>query len=214
MVEEVTLVRMIARQFEDMDAVTAHMPKEMITELAKGVSAQQLSDQIAQMFPFSLEKRQEFLETLGINDRLTLVLQEIQNEKQLSEIENKINEKVKERLEESQKEYYLREKMRDQESWATSRYGEGRGPSAASWRKIRIRKTSRTRSTRSSRYEMFRQPAGRPVSSRRYRLAVALPWWQKAKTTRISGGQRILDEDHYGLKRSGTHPGVSGPSNR
>ena len=29
-----------------------------------------------------------------------------------SEIENKINEKVKERLEESQKEYYLREKMR------------------------------------------------------------------------------------------------------
>ena len=37
--EEVTLVRMIARQFEDMDAVTAHMPKEMITELAKGVSA-------------------------------------------------------------------------------------------------------------------------------------------------------------------------------
>ena len=110
--EEVTLVRMIARQFEDMEAVSAHMPKEMITELARGVSAQQLSDQIAQMFPFSLEKRQEFLETLGINDRLTLVLQEIQNEKQLSEIENKINEKVKERIEEGQKEYYLREKMR------------------------------------------------------------------------------------------------------
>ena len=102
--EEVTLVRMIARQFEDMEAVSAHMPKEMITELARGVSAQQLSDQIAQMFPFSLEKRQEFLETLGINDRLTLVLQAIQTEKKLSEIENKINENAKESIEEGHKE--------------------------------------------------------------------------------------------------------------
>ena len=110
--EEVALVRKIAKQFEEIEAVSQSIPKEMINELAKGVSAQALSNQIAQLFPFTLEKRQELLETLGINDRLYLILQEIESEKELSQIENKINDKVKVRIEESQKEYYLREKMR------------------------------------------------------------------------------------------------------
>ena len=110
--EEVALVRKIAKQFEEIEAVSQTIPKEMINELAKGVSAPVLSDQIAQLFPFTLEKRQELLETLGVNERLYLILQEIESEKELSQIENKINDKVKTRIEESQKEYYLREKMR------------------------------------------------------------------------------------------------------
>ena len=204
--EEVTLVRMIARQFEDMDAVTAHMPKEMITELAKGVSAQQLSDQIAQMFPFSLEKRQEFLETLGINDRLTLVLQEIQNEKQLSEIENKINEKVKERLEESQKEYYLREKMRaikeelgdvaDTEKDVESirrRLAEEPYPQNI---KDKV-------SEELARYEMLPAASGETGVIKTYiDWLMALPWWQETKDNEdLQAASDILDEDHYGLKK-------------
>ena len=109
--EEVALVRKIARQFEEIEAVSQNIPKEMINELAKGVSAARLSDQIAQIFPFSIEKRQTILETFGINDRLILILQEMESEKELSVIENKINDKVKKSYR-NQKEYYLREKMR------------------------------------------------------------------------------------------------------
>ena len=110
--EEVALVRKIAKQFEEIESVSQTIPKEMINELAKGVSAQQLADQICQLFPFTLERREELLETLGINDRLYMILQEIESEKELSQIENRINDKVKTRIEEGQKEYYLREKMR------------------------------------------------------------------------------------------------------
>ena len=52
------------------------------------------------------------LETLNVNERLMMIIQELEKEKQLAEIENNINEKVKERIDESQKEYYLREKLR------------------------------------------------------------------------------------------------------
>ena len=52
------------------------------------------------------------LETLNVNERLMMIIQELEKEKQLSDIENNINEKVKERIDESQKEYYLREKLR------------------------------------------------------------------------------------------------------
>ena len=98
--EEVALVRKIARQFEEIEAVSQNIPKEMINELAKGVSAARLSDQIAQIFPFSIEKRQTILETFGVNDRMILILQEMESEKELSVIENKINDKVKNRIEE------------------------------------------------------------------------------------------------------------------
>ena len=204
--EEVTLVRMIARQFEEMEAVSSHLPKEAIAELANGVSAQQLSDQIAQMFPFSLEKRQEFLETLGINDRLTLVLQEIQNEKQLSEIENKINEKVKERIEEGQKEYYLREKMRaikeelgdvvDTEKDVEAirrKLAENPYPQNI---KDKINEEL-------SRYEMLPAASGETGVIKTYiDWLVALPWWQESEDNEdLSEAQRILDEDHYGLEK-------------
>ena len=52
------------------------------------------------------------LETLNVNERLMMIIQELEKKKQLSDIENNINEKVKERIDESQKEYYLREKLR------------------------------------------------------------------------------------------------------
>lgn len=202
--EEVTLVRMIARQFEDMEAVSAHMPKEMITELARGVSAQQLSDQIAQMFPFSLEKRQEFLETLGINDRLTLVLQEIQNEKQLSEIENKINEKVKERIEEGQKEYYLREKMRAIKEELGDIVDTEKDVEAIR-RKLASdpypQNIKDKVSEELSRYEMLPAASGETGVIKTYiDWLMALPWWQESKDNEdLNLAQSILDEDHYGL---------------
>lgn len=204
--EEVTLVRMIARQFEDMEAVSAHMPKEMITELARGVSAQQLSDQIAQMLPFSLEKRQEFLETLGINDRLTLVLQEIQNEKQLSEIENKINEKVKERIEEGQKEYYLREKMRAIKEELGDIVDTEKDVEAIR-RKLASdpypQNIKDKVSEELSRYEMLPAASGETGVIKTYiDWLMALPWWQESKDNEdLNLAQSILDEDHYGLEK-------------
>lgn len=204
--EEVTLVRMIARQFEDMEAVSAHMPKEMITELARGVSAQQLSDQIAQMFPFSLEKRQEFLETLGINDRLTLVLQEIQNEKQLSEIENKINEKVKERIEEGQKEYYLREKIRAIKEELGDIVDTEKDVEAIR-RKLASdpypQNIKDKVSEELSRYEMLPAASGETGVIKTYiDWLMALPWWQESKDNEdLNLAQSILDEDHYGLEK-------------
>ena len=49
--EEGALIRKIAKQFEEIEAISQSIPKEMINELAKGVSAPQLADQISQLFP-------------------------------------------------------------------------------------------------------------------------------------------------------------------
>lgn len=202
--EEVALVRKIAKQFEEIEAVSQTIPKEMINELAKGVSAPVLSDQISQLFPFTLEKRQELLETRGVNDRLYLILQEIESEKELSQIENKINDKVKTRIEESQKEYYLREKMRaikeelgdvpdtDKDVDAIrKRLEENPYPDSI---KDKIRDEL-------SRYEMLPAASGETGVIKTYiDWMMDLPWWQESKDNEnLNLASEILDADHYGL---------------
>ena len=204
--EEVALVRKIAKQFEEIEAVSQTIPKEMINELAKGVSAPVLSDQIAQLFPFTLEKRQELLETLGVNERLYLILQEIESEKELSQIENKINDKVKTRIEESQKEYYLREKMRaikeelgdvpdtDKDVDAIrKRLEENPYPDSI---KDKIRDEL-------SRYEMLPAASGDTGVIKTYiDWMMDLPWWQESRDNEdLNLASEILDADHYGLEK-------------
>lgn len=204
--EEVALVRKIAKQFEEIEAVSQTIPKEMINELAKGISAPVLSDQIAQLFPFTLEKRQELLETLGVNERLYLILQEIESEKELSQIENKINDKVKTRIEESQKEYYLREKMRaikeelgdvpdtDKDVDAIrKRLEENPYPDSI---KDKIRDEL-------SRYEMLPAASGETGVIKTYiDWMMDLPWWQESRDNEdLNLASEILDADHYGLEK-------------
>lgn len=111
-IEELALVKRVASEFESVASTTASFPPEVISQLTKGVSAVVLADQFAQYFPLSLDKKQQLLETLNVNERLMLIISELEKEKELSRVESSINEKVKERIEEGQREYYLREKMR------------------------------------------------------------------------------------------------------
>ncbi|MDE7162118.1 MAG: LON peptidase substrate-binding domain-containing protein, partial [Anaeroplasmataceae bacterium] len=53
-----------------------------------------------------------YLEELDASKRLEYILEDLEHEKQIVEIENKINNDVKKSIDESQKEYYLREKMK------------------------------------------------------------------------------------------------------
>lgn len=204
--EEVALIRKIAKQFEEIEAVSQTIPKEMINELAKGVSAPALADQISQLFPFTLEKRQQLLETLGVNDRLYIILQEIESEKELSQIENKINDKVKTRIEESQKEYYLREKMRaikeelgdvpdtDKDVDAIrKRLDENPYPETI---KEKVKDEL-------SRYEMLPAASGETGVIKTYiDWLMDLPWWQESTDNAdLNAAAERLDEDHYGLEK-------------
>lgn len=204
--EEVALVRKIAKQFEEIEAVSQSIPKEMITELAKGVSAPMLADQIAQLFPFSLEKRQELLETLGVNDRLYIILQEIESEKELSVIENRINDKVKTRIEDSQKEYYLREKMRaikeelgdvpdtDKDVDAIRKRLEENPYPEIIKEKVK---------DELSRYEMLPAASGETGVIKTYiDWLMDLPWWQETQDNEdLNAAAACLDADHFGLDK-------------
>ena len=89
-----------------------HIPAESLTLLSNGTSASLLADTIGQYLPIDLDRKQKILEERDINKRLFLVASSIESEKMINQLEDTINRKVKESIDENQKEYYLREKLR------------------------------------------------------------------------------------------------------
>ena len=204
--EEIALVRKIAKQFENIYSNHMYIPMDMVNNLAKGASAAQMTNMIGQLFPFTLERKQELLETLEINERLLIILQELESEKELSLLENRINEKVKTRIEEGQKEYYLREKLRaikeelgdvpdaDRDADAIrKRIDENPYPENI---KEKLREEL-------ARYEMLPAASGESGVIKTYiDWMLALPWWEESKDNDdLSAAEQVLNEDHYGLEK-------------
>ncbi len=87
---------------------------DTITKLLRdGANADLLSDTIAyQLKTSSGQSKYKYLEELSVSRRLEMILEDIEREKQILDIEDKINKDVKKSIDDSQKEYYLREKMK------------------------------------------------------------------------------------------------------
>ena len=88
-------------------------PEEVARLLQAGTNPDTLSDVIAyQLRTNSNLSKYRYLEELNVSNRLEMILEDIEREKQIVEIENKINKDVKKSIDDAQKEYYLREKMK------------------------------------------------------------------------------------------------------
>lgn len=204
--EQDALVRSIMKEFEAVSLSNINLPAEVIQQLTRGISPAQLSDQFAQYFPTKLERKQELLETLNVNERLFMILEDISHEQRISSIENVINERVRERVDENQKEFYLREKMRAireelgdavdvtedsdkfREMLEENPYPEHVKEKA--FEEIR-------------RYEMLPQVSGESAVVRNYiEWLLTVPWWQETEDNDdLKEVRRRLDEDHFGLDK-------------
>jgi ATP-dependent Lon protease len=200
------LIRQIAKGLEQVATSNPNFPTEIINQLTKGVSAQQLSDQVGQYFPMGLDDRQAILEALNMNERLLLIIQNLQKEKELTNIEQGINDKVKERIEENQREYYLREKLRaikeelgdvpnsTDDMDELRRYVEN-NPFPKNIKEKALDEISR--------YEMLPNASGESGVIRTYLdWLLKVPWWQESKDNddlkKVKG---VLDHDHFGLDK-------------
>ena len=81
--EELLLVKRIISEFQKVSAITASFPADVVHQLSQGVSAVTLTDQFAQYFVTSLETKQKLLETLNINDRMYMIISELEKTFQL-----------------------------------------------------------------------------------------------------------------------------------
>ncbi len=204
--EELALVKKIISEFEKVSNVSAAFPADIIHQLSQGVSAVTLTDQFGQYLLHDQETKQKLLETLNINERMLLIIAEMEKQQRLSEIENTINMKVKEKIDESQKEYYLREKLKtikeelgdvsnvtDDSTELRDMINNNPYPEAIKKKALEELK----------RYEMLPAGSGEASVSRNYLdWLLKVPYWQETKDVEdLAKVRQVLDEDHYGLEK-------------
>ena len=203
---EQALMRMIVDAYDHFTGADKFMSKDMMIELSKGVGPEGLSDKAVTALPISLDRKQAYLETLGANDRLEMLLADIEKEKKMGEVEKKINDTVKQRIDQGQKDYYLREKLNaikeelgdvvEQDKDAEQirkRLDENPYPE-------NIKKKVKEEL---SRYEILPMASGETGVIKTYiDWLMDLPWWQETQDNQdLNQAQSILDADHYGLEK-------------
>ena len=204
--EEAALIRMVASAFENMRPSEKFMSKDLMMDLAKGIMPDVLTDKAVQLFPLPIERKQKYLETVGINDRLMMLLEDIEKEKQLNEVEKRINETVKDRIDQNQKDFYLREKISALQEQLTD--GSAPGKEGDQIRK-RLEENPYPESIKAkvleelTRYENLPMASGETGTIKTYiDWLMDLPWWQQTEDNEdLESVKDILEEDHFGLEK-------------
>ena len=93
-------------------SMSRRFPDEAIMALEDTSDADKFADFVSSMVPFSLEEKQRLLEEIEAKDRLNTLMELLTREIEILSLEEELDKRVKEKIEQGQKEYYLREKMR------------------------------------------------------------------------------------------------------
>ena len=110
--EEVTLVKMVVDELMPKAKEYLNNVDDVMSQISNGASTESVCDKIAFNLKSIDSNKAKYVLEASLNQRLNYILQDLKHEQQIIEIENKINESVKKSIDENQKEYYLREKMK------------------------------------------------------------------------------------------------------
>lgn len=163
------------------------------------------SYQIAAVLELKEEERQKLLEEPSLKKRLTMEVEFINREVKILEIEQTISAKTQKKFERGMKETFLKEKMKTIEE----ELGGNEGGKDTKEYEIKIRKAGMPKEVEEKAMKELKKLAGmsqyNPETSyvRNYLdWLVELPWKNDiGNEIDIKIAQKVLDEDHYGLKK-------------
>ena len=203
--EEVALVRKLTEQIQSFNRGTV-MPRNISNSLSQGMSASELADSVAQYIQIDLPIRHKILAENDINKRLLLVLASMEEEKVIHDLEEKINMKVKESIDENQKEYYLREKLRAiKEELGDTPHKED----DSDYIREEIQNKPYPKHVKEKLEEELRRYDMMPASSSEANVVrtyidwvLKTPWYESTEDEQdITRVEQVLDEDHFGLEK-------------
>nr|WP_242355875.1 MULTISPECIES: endopeptidase La [unclassified Anaeromyxobacter] len=205
-VELEALMRSVQSTFEAYVKLNKRIPPEMLTSVASIDDPARLADTIVAHLSLKLNDKQSILETESPTKRLEKLYELMQGEIEILQVEKKIRTRVKKQMEKTQKEYYLNEQMQAIQKELGER-DEFKNEIQELEEKIKNKKMSKE-ATLKAKKELKKLKMMSPMSAeatvvRNYiDWILSLPWYEYTEDKlEIPEAERILDEDHYGLKK-------------
>ncbi len=182
------------------------VPDEAMQVVDTITSPAGLADFLAANVSLDLVERQELLETFDVRDRLKKVNKAMTRQLEILEMSQKIQSQVREQMDQSQREYYLREQLRAiQQELGMS---DARGAEIEKL-KERMAKARMPEEVEEQAKRELERLAIIPQASPEYSVSLdymnwlcSLPWSVKTDDRLdLKRARKILNEDHYGLDK-------------
>jgi len=198
--------RHLTTEFQRFLQISPQTPQELQVILMNIEEPGRRADIIASTMSVPLPEKQEILEILDVAKRVDRVLEFLKRELELAELGSKLQESVQEEVNKSQKEYFLREKLKA----IRKELGEDdeRGIEVEELRE-RLKEANPPEEALAEANRELDRLARMPPGSAEHTVSrtyvdwiISLPWDQSTKDNLdIVAAQAVLDEDHAGLAK-------------
>jgi len=203
-VETEALMRTLLDHFKKYTSISKRVNEEAYESVSGIQEPGRLADTIASYLPLKIRAKQDILETRDVDERLEWLISRLFNEQEVMNLEQRINERVRDAMERTQKEFYLREQMKAIQTELGDKDGKGleveslREQIGEAGMPEDVRKTAERELNR---FEKI--PSAAPESGiiRTYiDWLLALPWSDATvDQLDIDRSEMILNRDHEGL---------------
>jgi ATP-dependent Lon protease len=203
--ERQALMRVVLDQFSQYVELSRKLPSETVNNVSGVTEPDRFADLIASSLLLGTEDRQALLATLDAEERLHRIAELLAKEIYVLELARKIESDVKAKVDQSQREYYLREQVRVIEK-ELGEEGEEAGEVGEYRQKLeKIHMPAYARDKIDEELaRLAKTPAMSPESSviRTYLdWLIGLPWdIRTADKINLKRARKVLDKDHYGLE--------------
>lgn len=205
-IEITALSRELKKLFSQYAEVSPKMPKEIYAAIIGSKSPKELLEGIMFNIAMPLQDKQRLLELKTVGEKLGELIVIMSSEIEVLMLENHIQRQVNEQIDQNQKEYYLREQLR-----AIHReLGEDEDLEDEIHNYLqKIEELCLCDEAHEKLVSEVRRLSKMPSSSQEAAVirgyidtCLELPWNTKTEdTTNIERARKILDRDHYGMKK-------------
>jgi ATP-dependent Lon protease len=204
--ETEALMRNARESLEKLSALGKVVLPEVMMVLDSVQDAGRLADLVAANLVLNVEEAQQVLEILDPNQRLKKVNELVIKELQVSQMQVKIQSQAKEEMDKTQREYYLREQMRQikNELGDIEETTEEIEEFKKKIKKAKMPPEAEKESIKQvERLDMLHPDAAESAIIRTYLdWLVELPWSKQTKDNLdIQEAKEVLDSDHYNLTK-------------
>ncbi|MFN4179970.1 MAG: endopeptidase La [Armatimonadota bacterium] len=203
--EVMALERLVRQKFEQIVQGSRSLPPDVLMTLSTVDDPMHLSDLVASLMDLKPTEKQDLLETLSVKERLQKLVTLLERELQIMDLERQIESKVKEGVSASQREFILRERLKaiQEELGERDIFAAEVEELREKVEKLKLPSEARERALKEiDRLEKIPPMSPETGVIRTYLdWLLSLPWNKRTKDNLdIERAQKILDEDHYGLK--------------
>lgn len=199
------MIRAIREAYGQYAVLNPKLGREFLRQITEVKDVGKLMDLIANQMPVYYEEKQKYLEAVTLEERYTALMEMILREINITSIKNDFQAKVKEQVDQNQKEYLLREQMKV----IREELGEDHTDSDTEQFRKQLNKLNASKEVKEKikkeidRFGNIGSNSSESTVARGYiETLLELPWDKASKDNKdLKNAEKILNHDHYGLEK-------------